>query len=114
MSPLNKLEKDALKGISVQHPDLSDLITGQLQTLTVVERWNSGKGNFSYFSSDVDVPHIEIRGFFGDLFMRIEGLEFGVGFMVLIENGKLDMLELYSYGESTEQINFETAAYEIC
>lgn len=113
MSKLNQIESDALQFVQVQYPELSELFASQMPTLTVFDRENSGKGHYSYFTNIMERAESEVSGFFGSGFMEVEGLKNGVGFMVRIEAGKIDLLEIYSFGESTEGIDFDDTAYEL-
>jgi hypothetical protein len=45
--------------------------------------------------------------------MRIDGLRHGMGFILWLKDGYLELLEGYSYEESTVEIDFERAGFDV-
>ena len=66
--------------------------------INVLARENSGSGRFI----DLSAPLTSIVSHACGLpqAVEMEGLEHGIGFVLFIEQGKLDMLELFTYEES--------------
>lgn len=68
--------------------------------IDVLTRENSGAGRFV----DLDGPLTSIVthacGLLEEIIVEMEGVEQGLGFVLFIEEGRLDMLELYTYGDN--------------
>jgi hypothetical protein len=100
--PLEPLEIAVLqKLLNGDHPILAAL-RDQIDGLSVKTRKNTGAGFFTEFSTaaavrPASVPSGRIR--FGDVQATVDGLKNGAGFLLLIEQGFLHMLEGYSYEE---------------
>ena len=73
----------------------------QLLGCKVVRREHSSVGFFTHISPNPSAPRIENKGsvWFGRVYAEIEGLKHGAGFVVLISDGCVDMLEGYTYDE---------------
>jgi hypothetical protein len=99
---LEPLEAAVLqKLLSGDHPVLIAL-RDQMDGLSVRTRKNTGVGFFTELSTaaaarPASVPSGKIR--FGDVQATVDGLKNGAGFLLLIEQGLLRMLEGYSYDE---------------
>jgi len=81
------------------HPVLIE-IKRQFNSCVVKNRELTGIGFYLYFAVSDSLLDVAIDLQFGDVIADIDGLENGAGFVIYINNGKLDMLEGYSYEES--------------
>ena len=102
MSELNALERAVLnKLLEGDHPALREL-RRQSEVATVVSRRWTGVGFLTSFGLAEDTPRASLQGSkirFGDVGARITGLQHGAGFLLYVDDGKLRMLEGYSYDE---------------
>ena len=97
LTPLERAVLDA-----VLEGDGADLaaLRQQAATVEVRERHFSGVGFFTHFEDATDAPAAASSlPPFGDIVADIEGTPYGAGFLLFIREGRLDMLEGYSYGE---------------
>lgn len=112
MEDPNELERAILEKLfDGVHPALRSL-RHQAELAKVVSRRFTGAGFFTSFELPnalpaASVPSAKIR--FGDVGANIPGLQHGAGFLVYVDDGKLTMLEGYSYDEKwPERVeNFE-------
>jgi len=81
------------------HPVLIE-IKRQFDSCIVNKRELTGVGFYLDFTVSDSILDPAIDFWFGDVIADIDGLEHGAGFILLIKNGKLAMLEGYSYDES--------------
>ena len=100
---LNELEWSVLKKLlDGDHPALKSL-RAQLPHLTVMKREYTGAGFYSGFAvSDATLraPLRPGRLIFGDVEGSTPKLIHGAGFLLYIDDGRLHMLEAYSYEEA--------------
>jgi hypothetical protein len=113
---LEPLESAVLqKLLDGEHPILAAL-RHQLGGLCVLTREFSGVGFFTQLKPAVEAvpaPFASRTIRFGDVLARIPGLEHGAGFLLFVENGRLDMLEGYSFDEPwPARIRDFTLSYE--
>jgi len=85
------------------HPVLIE-IKRQFDSCVVKNRELTGVGFYLDFVVSDSLLDSAINLRFGDVIADIDGLENGAGFVLYINNGKLDMLEGYSYDESWPDI----------
>ena len=103
MSNLTKLEKEVLKMLLDGDDDVLVNLKAQLDLVSVENREMSGTGFFTNFlvpqSCETSVTQAGSEFKIGDVHADIEGLDFGAGFLLYIEDGLMKMLEAYSYDE---------------
>ena len=83
------------------HPVL-DALRAQLPRLCVSRREVTGVGFYTYFAledEDISAPLVAGDVRFGDVDADIKGLKNGAGFVLYVRNGRVHMLEGYSYEE---------------
>ena len=89
-------------------------LEAQLSTAILESRTNTGAGFYTAFtvgrSSSVPIGGDRLRT--GPA-ARIDGLQRGMGFILWLRDGYVALLEGYSYEESTIEIDFERAGFEI-
>jgi hypothetical protein len=98
------------KLLTGDHPVLIAL-RAQARKATVASREYTGAGFFCSFEVPPDAPLVNGRPnfHFGDVDATMGGLQRGAGFVLFVRNGRLDLLEGYSYDEPwpREIRNFE-------
>lgn len=100
MTELNPLERAVLTKLLAGDAPALIALRRQLDIATVASRQLTGAGFYTTFELPHDVPLAPIRrARFGDVEAEIAGLKHGAGFLVYVDDGKLDMLEGYSYDE---------------
>jgi hypothetical protein len=115
MAAFTELELAALHSIFSETPDLTDGLERQLASAHVTERENSGGGFFTTVSVADDVPPVNSSKVLGyETHAQVEGLEYGFGFVLFMDNGRLHLLEGYANGpENTAPLDLETLKFEI-
>ncbi len=84
-----------------EHPAMAAM-QSQLGDLVITQRHHSGVGFFVHFELRNERKRISWfppRVVFGDVQATIESLENGAGFLLVVENGAISILEGYSYDE---------------
>ena len=115
MSTLTPLENAALTAIFNETPELSPALEEQRKAAKVISRKNDRGGFFTYFSVPEQLAIPEEYLPLGDnVYAAIDGLDFGLGFLLIIRDGRLHLLDGYTVGpEDTGPIDFETAAFKM-
>lgn len=74
----------------------------QRRLLRVVDREHTGVGFFTSFDMHADAPRLDGRPSlrFGDVHADIDGLPHGAGFVLVVDDGLMTMLEGYCYDEA--------------
>ena len=103
MKNLTKLERRVLEMMLNSDNDILASLNRQLDSICVTSREVSSAGFFTHFYVPIDCKTSSVNSSvsfkFGDVCADIEGLKFGAGFLLYVENGYLKMLEGYSYDE---------------
>lgn len=73
----------------------------QYENAIVKSREFTGTGFYTTFAIPNSVPRLEYNKAFqiGDVVGQVDGIRDGVGFVLFVENGFLNMLEGYTYGD---------------
>lgn len=101
--------KAVRKIVEREAPSLSDA----LEKLSVSERQDSGVGKFVKFSMPELPPDSDSSlTLGGDLYADIDGMKFGVGFMLYVDRGFISELEVFSHGNET--IPDRIASFNFC
>lgn len=102
MQDLNDLEKDVLAMLLSGEGDALRQLREQLAVCRVEERKLTGAG----FVTELHIPEdvhpadeIQARARVGDVVAELEGVEYGVGFVLFIRQGLLGTLEGYTFEE---------------
>jgi hypothetical protein len=76
-------------------------LRAQLQTVKEKQRSFTGVGFFTDFEVSDDAVRLEgLPSFcFGDVEAEMEGLQHGAGFLIFVKDGRLSVLEGFSYDE---------------
>ena len=115
MPSFTELEKSALHAIFSETPDLAASLERQLQNATVTARENTGGGFYTDVSVSADAPTVAGPKMLGDTtFARVQGLSYGLGFLLFMKDGRMNLLEGYAIGpENTTPIDLETVPFTI-
>jgi hypothetical protein len=90
MTAFTELELAALRSIFSETPELRTGLERQLATATVTDRENDGGGFFTTISVPDGVPQVSGPGVLGnETYARVTGLEHGLGFVLFMEDGRL-------------------------
>lgn len=115
MSNFTNLELGALNSIFAETPEFSSDLVQQFERASVTERENSGSGFFTTISVLSCSPRVNSSSVLGHrTIASIEGLAHGMGFVLFMDEGYLNMLEGYTFEESTTPLNLEEVGYTIC
>jgi hypothetical protein len=112
MSTLFPIERAAIEAIIEEHPGFRDALRRQLAQARVTSRTNTGAGFYTDLEICGDAPTIETRSPIGEPFAEVDGLKFGMGFLLMVKHGKMLCLEGYSF-ESGPRIDFETVRFRM-
>jgi len=103
MEGLNDLEQAVLdKLLSGDHPVLAAL-RAQAAKARLIKRECTGVGDFCYFKVPAEAPILKGDFVIDDINAELEGLAHGAGFQIFITDGRLDVLEGYTYDEPWPQ-----------
>ena len=115
MTTFTELELAALHSIFSETPELASELERQLAVATVTERENTGGGFFTTIAVADDALRVsgpEVLGY--ETQARVAGLEHGLGFVLFMEDGRLHLLEGYSWGpESTAPLALADLKFEV-
>ncbi len=109
----NQLEKSVLHTICERELKDRDILNLQLQRINVKSRENTGAGFWTNLRVNPDSPPLDSDRVIGDVAAKIEGLKNPMIFVVFVRNGYLDQLEGAAVADSTVQIDFTHANFEI-
>lgn len=112
---MNKLENEVLsKLLEGDHTELVEL-RRQLSLASVKSREMTGVGFFLEFELPDEVMPTTLppRATFGDVIAQVPCLKHGIGFIIFLDdNGRLDFLEGYTFGEDwPDELNEWTLSY---
>ena len=81
-------------------PELA-ILRAQASVANVRERKMTGVGFFTNFSIPPDAPRLEVAGqrVISGVGAELEGVDQGVGFLLFIRHGQLDILEGFTFDE---------------
>jgi len=97
MKKLNKLESAVIEKL-LENNNCTDL-KEQVENIRVINREITGVGFFTTLCSLKDFLCQKKTFKIGDVHADINDLKYGAGFLLYIKDGKLEMLEGYSYDE---------------
>lgn len=110
---LSPLERDVLAAILAPDHPVMNALRRQFERCSVASRETTGVGFFTHLEVPSDVPAAQVkpgRLALGDVTATIAGLEHGAGFVLFVEDGKIKLLEGFSYTEPWTDMN---AGYEV-
>ena len=108
---LTTFEKAVLEKLLYgEHPVLENL-RFQLKQSRITSREFTGVGFFIHFGVDTKLVYEDVNFEIGDVDAKIDGVQYGVGFVLFIRQGRLFMLEGYTYDESWPENVTQYALY---
>jgi hypothetical protein len=108
------LERAVLAAICRMYSEDRAALEAQLSTATLLRRENTGAGFFTRFKVDrTSCAPIGAKRLREGPEAKIDGLEYGMGFILWLKEGYADCLEGHSYAESTTGIALEAMRFEI-
>jgi hypothetical protein len=116
MGHFTPLERAALEAIMDETGEERDGVAEQLRHASVISRENTGGGFFADLSVASDAPDLDRKtAHWGrDVWMSIDGLEYGLGMILHFKDCRANLLEGYAVGpEDTSAINFQTVRFAI-
>jgi hypothetical protein len=115
MTEPTPLEKAVLLAFSEQlAPEDCESFTLQAAALTVRRRENTGAGFYTHFDVGADSvirPLPDLRAL--SVEAEVEGLSDGLGFILWVTQGRIDHLEGYTFGDSTEDLDLTTLKFKV-
>ena len=99
MSELTDLEKAVLGKLLAGDNVVLSMLREQADRASLVGRQNTGTGFFCDFEINGDVPTLCGDFHIGDVHAEIGGLDHGAGFVLLVRDGRIKLLEGYAYDE---------------
>ena len=114
-SGLTQLERAVLEFICSAYPSDRAALEAQLATAILQSRENTGCGFFTRFTVDrSSSPPLTGERLRNGPELRIDGMKYGMGFILWLKQGYADCLEGYANGDDdTTALNFEAVAFEI-
>ena len=95
------LESEVMRKIIAEDPNISSILAKQYNVAKIISRDFTGVGFFTNF--EIIDKNLKIKDnlklTLGNVQAKIDGLEFGVGFVLFVEDGLISMLEGYTYDE---------------
>jgi hypothetical protein len=114
MNKPTALESAVLLAVAEQlGPPAWEGLTLQAANLNVRSRENTGAGFYTYFDVGIAVPLPlpDLRSF--SVEAEVEGLDNGMGFILWIKEGRIDYLEGYTFGDSTEDLDLAAIKFRL-
>ena len=100
-----------LDAIALQMPEVATALALQQRQACVTARENTGAGFYTTFDPSSGTRIEEVRSPFGDVGATVAGLKHGMGFMLWLQDGRINQLEGYTYEESTSDLDFEQVTF---
>jgi hypothetical protein len=91
------IERAAIEAVIGQHPKAASALRAQLAALKVTRRVNNGSGFFVHLPVPDDTPSAITDSLIGDPHAEVEGLEHGMGFLLMMRDGRMECLEGYTF-----------------
>jgi hypothetical protein len=110
---LNNLEKAVFQVIRASRPEVALALDEQLEGIVVSSRENTNTGFFTTMRPLHTQALIKQPRVIGNVFAKIEGMQNPMTFTLFIKDGVIDTLEGASIEESTADIDFSIAKFEI-
>ncbi len=113
MIELTALERAVLYKIVSQYPEASGVLSAQLSGLSVTGRENTGAGFYTRFAIDSQAPVASLASPIGDVAVKVDGLDHGIGFLLWLRDGYMNQLEGFSFEEDTSDIDWTNPSFNI-
>lgn len=115
MTAFTELELAALRSIFSETPELAPALERQLAVASVAERENSGAGFFTTIAIPDEAPPVSGPNVLGhETHAHIAGLPVGLGFVLFLKSGRLDLLEGFAWGGgATDALDLGALSFEV-
>ena len=114
MRPLWQIERAVLEAAAHDYPQSSNCLKRQMELAEVSNFENTGHGFFSTIAVAADAPLLPDKSPLDAATATVPGLEYGMGFLVFLDDGRVSLIEGYSYGpDSTVGIDFENVQFDL-
>jgi hypothetical protein len=110
---LNNLERAVLQVICASRPEIAPALDEQLENIEVSARENTNAGFFTTMRPTRTKTPIKEPRVIGNVFAKIAGMQNPMTFALFIKDGLIDALEGAAIDESTADIDFSIAKFEI-
>lgn len=107
------IERAAIEAIIGEYPILADALACQLAEATVCNRRDTGKGFYTDLIVSDGAPLVVTPSPIGEPSADVDGLEHGMGFLLMVRDCKMVCLEGYSFEDHAAPIDFETVAFSM-
>ena len=109
---LNDLELAALQCIAAQYPHVD---TAALNACVATKRENTGAGFFTSLTVEAGkFKPIDAPSPLGDVWIKIDGMQYGIGCLLFLTDGLPSLLEGYSFGdEGTSEVDFGAVTFSV-
>jgi hypothetical protein len=115
MLHLTNLERDAIAHILAEDPEYRAMLDHQLQSVVVEKRENTGGGFLTTLSVPESTTAVVVPSPLGmNVYASVDGMEYGLGLLLFLEDGRISLLEGYSVGgEDTTVLDLERVAFSM-
>ncbi|MBD3762237.1 hypothetical protein [Rhizorhabdus sp.] len=116
MDSFTPLERTALNAIFAAAGERGPILERQLLSAKVASRENTGGGFFANLQVDPDAEPLDLKisSLGKNIWLGIEGLEYGLGAILHCKGGRANLLEGYAVGpEDTSPIDFVHVRFAI-
>ncbi len=111
MRPLWPIERTVLEITAREFPNSAAVFRRQIESAHVVKFQNSGAGFFSYLAVTDDAALLTEKSPLDGAHGNVLGLEHGMGFVVFLKDGRLNMIEGYCHGDDSTSVDFARVIY---
>jgi hypothetical protein len=102
-----------LAATALHYPDSLGGIKQHIKTAQVTDFENTLAGFFSTLSVPKDTLQLPDKSPLTGGYGRVGGIKNGMGFVVFLEDGRVSLIEGFTYGTSTSGINFATVEFSL-
>lgn len=116
MSTFTPLERSAIAAITDETVEQFAILKEQLTLIRVLSRENTGGGFFTELAvmPSADRLNLKTEPLGQNVYIAINGLEYGLGMILHLKDGYANLLEGYSVGgEDTSAIDFAHVSYAL-
>jgi len=114
LADFTALERAALRSIFMETPLFADGLEAQYTGASVVKRENSGGGFFTTISVGAGISRVSSPRILGQKTSAdIEGLQYGMGFVLFMKDGYLNLLEGYAIAGNTTALDLTSVKFTL-
>ena len=113
MRELWPIERAILEAAAHDHQASADGLREQIATAQVTNFENTGGGFFSTIKVSPDAPRLTDQSPLDAATGSVASISHGMGFLVFLEDGRISLIEGYTYDDSTADLDFENVAFDV-